>query len=97
MICPRVVKDKRPSSVQSEEDDVPARTCGIRRKERTCAHEHSYLIYGMADQVIDSLFQLLVKNDHKFTLTSQWFGQFTVYLLDFSYLYPYSLLRILSC
>lgn len=52
MICPRVVKDKRPSSVQSEEEDVPARTCGIRRRERTCAqvkaHEHSYLMYGMA-------------------------------------------------
>jgi len=47
------------------------------------------------DLVIDSLFQLLVKYDHKFALTSQWFGQFTMYLIDFSYSYPYSLLRIL--
>ncbi len=38
VICPRVVKDKRPSSVQSEEDDeVPARGCCMRRTERTCA------------------------------------------------------------
>ncbi len=79
VICPRVVKDKRPSSVQSEEDDVPARGCCMRRTERTCAQVtvtgNSSKLPEARNDIYQMISQSQVKYSENFRLTSQWFRQ----------------------
>ncbi len=82
VICPRVVKDKRPSSVQSEEDDeVPARGCCMRRTEHTCAqvtvtgNVNSSKLPEARNDIYQMISQLQVKYSENFRLTSQWFKQ----------------------